>query len=282
MTGTVALPSPRLASPIGTTNHAAMAEVIVERADAIVTLLLHRPERLNAVTETLYEAMIAALGQCAADPGVRAVVLAGSGRAFCVGADLKAHGEGERDDDSRRRYAQRGQDAALAILRCDKPVVAAVHGHAIGAGLELALACDLVVVAAEAKLRFPELGLGTFVGGGVTRTLVERVGMTRAKALLLLGDFFSGADAHAFGLANEVAPAAEVPGRARELALELAGKAPRSVAFAKRLLRQAQELPLAAVLEAEAAALAACMATRDWQEGIDAFATRRQPRFTGQ
>lgn len=259
-----------------------MPEVLVDRADAIVTLTLHRPERLNAVTETLYAELIEALTQAGADPAVRAVVLTGAGRAFCVGADLKGHGESARSEDERLQYAERGQQAALAILECEKPVIAAVNGHAIGAGLELAVACDLSVVAAEAKLRFPELGLGTFVGGGVTVTLVERAGHARASELLLLGRFFTGADALAYGLCNEVAPAADVPLRALQLAQEVAAQAPRSVARMKQLLRLARERTLHEAMAAEARALAACMGTKDWQEGIDAFAARRQPRFTGE
>lgn len=258
-----------------------MPELLVEHADAVTTLTLHRPERLNAVTEQLYRELIAALRAADADRAVRAVVLTGAGRAFCVGADLKAHATDARDDGDRRRYAQLGQDAATAILDCRKPVIAAVNGHAIGAGLELALCCDLIVVAADAKLRFPELGLGTFVGGGVTVTLVERVGMTRAKELLLLGRFFLGSDAHALSLCNEVAPTADVLARARALALEVAQQAPRPVAFAKQLLRRARQTPLDVAMASEAEALAACMATRDWHEGIEAFAARRAPEFTG-
>jgi enoyl-CoA hydratase len=260
---------------------ASMTELLVERADRILTLVMHRPDRLNAVTETLYRALIDQLGAASSDPEVRAVVLTGAGRAFCVGADLKAHGEGERTEADKRRYAQWGQDAAAAILHCDKPVIGAVHGHAIGAGLELALACDLTVVAEDAKLRFPELALGTFVGGGTTFTLVERVGMTRARHLLLLGRFFSGRDAVDWGICNDCAPAADVPQRAQELAHEVAQMAPRSVAFCKRLLRQARERTIAQALDAEAEALAACMGTEDWHEGIDAFRERRPPRFSG-
>lgn len=259
-----------------------MSELLIERADAIVTLTMHRPDRLNAVTEELYRALVDALAAAGADPAVRAVVLTGAGRAFCVGADLKGHGESERSAAERLRYARLGQDAAAAILRCPRPVIGAVNGHAIGAGLELALACDLTVVAADAKLRFPELALGTFVGGGTTITLVERAGSTRAKELLLLGRFFSGADAVAWGICNEAAPAADVPQRARELAGEAATMAPRSVAFCKRLLLEARERTLAQTLDAEAEALAACMGTEDWHEGIDAFRERRAPRFTGQ
>lgn len=259
-----------------------MTEVLVQRVQSIVTLTLSRPERLNAVTETLYRELIAQLHAAAADAEVRAIVLTGAGRAFCVGADLVNHGAGAPSEADRRRYAQLGQDAARAILDLDKPVIGALHGHAIGAGLELALACDLTVVADEAKLRFPEFVLGTFVGGGTTVTLVERVGMTRAKELLLLGRFFHGADAVAWGLCNEHRPAAEVQARALELAQEVASRSPRSVTFGKRLLRGARDRTWSEVLAAEADALASCMGTKDWHEGIDAFRERRQPRFTGE
>lgn len=259
-----------------------MPDLLIERAEPVVTLVLHRPDRLNAVTEDLYRALVEALAEAHADRAVRAVVLTGAGRAFCVGADLVAHGESRRDPGERLRYARLGQDAARAILECDKPVIGAVNGHAIGAGLELALACDLTVVAADAKLRFPEFLLGTFVGGGTTATLVERVGMTRAKELLLLARFFSGVDAANWGLCNEAAPTADVLPRARSLAAEVARLAPLSVAAGKRLLRKARESALGATLEAEAEALALCMGTDDWREGLAAFEERRTPNFRGQ
>ncbi len=251
-------------------------------------LTMNRPERLNAVTQELYRGLIDALAEADRDQGVRAVVLTGAGRAFCVGADLKNHGDqdtgtGALDEAARRDYAQAGQDAALAIMRCRAPVVASVQGHAIGAGLELALCCDLSVALETAKLRLPEVGLGTFVGGGTTLTLVERVGMTRARELLLLGSFFSGADAVRWGICNAAAASAdEVRRVADEMADAVAAQAPRSVASMKRLLRAARERTIDGVLMAEREALAECMGTKDWQEGVDAFAARRAPEFTGE
>ena len=274
-------PSPKLAHLTTTGHDAGMPELLVTREQATACLTMQRPDRLNAVTQQLYEELTTGLADASADPTVRAVVLTGAGRAFCVGADLKNHGSGAPDEAERRRYAQFGQDAAEAIMRCDKPVIAAINGHAIGAGLELALACDLSVVAEDAKLRFPELGLGTFVGGGTTITLLERVGMTRAKQLLLLGRFFSGRDAQAWGICNESAASDKVLAHAKTMAEEVANMAPRSVAFAKRLLLQAREQTLTQALAAEADALAACMGSKDWQEGIDAFRDKRPPHFTG-
>jgi len=243
------------------------------------TLTLNRPERLNAVTLPLYETLVAELEQAERDPDVRAVVLTGQGRAFCVGADLKAHGEGLPSLKQRRVYVEAGQRANQAIQRASVPVVAAVNGHAIGAGLELALSCDLIVAAQSAKLRLPEVSLGTFVGGGVTYTLPSRVGMTRARELILLGRFFLGSAAAEWGLVNRSVPTEEVLVLATEWARELAGKAPRSLRHAKRLLARAQEAASDQFLAEEAEALIDCMESQDWSEGVAAFAEGREPVF---
>ena len=255
--------------------------VLVERRGAALWLTLNRPDRLNAVSQALYEALAESVRQAEREAEVRVVVLTGAGRAFCAGADLKAHAETERTNRQRRDYARAAQRANLALQRCSKPTIAAVNGHAIGGGLELALSCDFIVVASDAKLRFPELALGTFVGGGVTYTLPERVGMARAKELLLLGDFFSGDQAAGIGLALRAAAADQVPAIATALADRLAAQAPIPMAHAKRLLRRARRLSRQAVMAAEAKALAECMATEDWKEGLVAQREKRAPRYQG-
>jgi enoyl-CoA hydratase len=255
--------------------------ILTERRGAVLWITLNRPDRLNAVSQPLYEQLLEAVREAERDAGVRVLVLTGAGRAFCAGADLKAHAETERTDRERRAYARAAQRANLALQRCTRPVVAAVNGHAIGGGLELALSCDFIVVAADAKLRFPELALGTFIGGGVTYTLPERVGMARAKELLFFGDFLSGERAAAMGLANRAAPAAEVPGLAATLADRLAAQAPIPLLHAKRLLRRGRRSSRRAVLAAEARALASCMGTEDWKEGIAAHREKRAPVYRG-
>ena len=255
--------------------------VLTERRGAALWMTLNRPDRLNAVSQPLYEQLAAAVREGESDPGMRVLVLTGAGRAFCAGADLKAHAESEHTDRERREYARVAQRANLALQRSSRPVVAAVNGHAIGAGLELALSCDFIIVASEAKLRFPELALGTFVGGGVTYTLPERVGMARAKELLLLGDFFSGEQAAALGLANRAVASDQVDVLATALANRLAAQAPIPMAHAKRLLRRARRLSRRSVMSAEARALAECMATEDWKEGILAHREKRAPEYRG-
>lgn len=255
--------------------------VLAEREGPVLQLTLNRPDRLNAVSRPLYERLIEELEGADADPDVRCVVLTGAGRAFCAGADLKAHADGPPDEFERVRYIDAAQRANELLQGIGKPVVAAVNGAAVGAGLELALSSDLIIVAEGAKLRLPEVALGTFIGGGVAYTLVERVGVARARELVYFGDFFSGADAAGMGLVNRAVSADEVSAVAREWAGRLAARAPRSLAAAKRLIGPAADRTKADVLEAERAALDEIFGTEDWAEGIAAHRDGRPPRYTG-
>jgi enoyl-CoA hydratase len=256
--------------------------VLASRDGGVLELTLNRPERLNAVSRPLYERLIEELERADADRDVRAVVLTGAGRAFCAGADLKAHADGPPDPDERARYIDAAQRVNRLLQTMGTPVVAAVHGPAIGGGLELALSCDLIVVAEEAKLRLPEVALATFIGGGVSYTLPERVGMPKARELIYFGDFFSGADAAAMGMANLALPREEVLPAARAWATRLAAQAPLSLAAAKRLLETAGERPRQEVLEAERKALDEIFGSHDWREGIAAFHEKRPPRYRGE
>jgi enoyl-CoA hydratase len=242
---------------------------------------LNREERLNAVCLPLYHQLEVALGEIAESPVIRALVITGTGRGFCVGADLKAHGTGELSPEERDTYVRTGQRVFRQLQTIPQPTIAAVNGHAIGAGLELALSCDFIVVAEEAKLRLPEIGLGTFVGGGTVYTLSQRVGVARAKELIMLGDFFTGRDAASMGLANRAVPADQVRASSLELAATLASKAPISMRLAKDLLARAQRMDFETAMDLEGSALLECMASRDWKEGIDAFHAKRDPEFKG-
>ncbi|HEX6132723.1 MAG TPA: enoyl-CoA hydratase-related protein [Longimicrobiales bacterium] len=255
---------------------------MTSREGGVVWIRLNRPDRLNAVSRELYVELAGAVREADRDASARVVVLTGSGRAFCAGADLKAHAERPPTMAERREYARAAQRANRGLQRCDKPVIAAVSGAAVGAGLELALSCDLLIVAADAKLRLPELALGTFFGGGIGQTLPERVGMARTRELLFLGEFFSGADAAAMGLATAAVAPDAVEDTARTLALKLADRAPVPMRLAKRLLRRAGGMTRREVMREEERALVACMATRDWAEGVAAMREKRAPRYTGE
>jgi enoyl-CoA hydratase len=256
-----------------------MSVVMAERRGAVLRVTLNRPERLNAVSEELYTSLLDQLAGADADPGIRCVLLTGAGRAFCVGADLKAHGEGSRSEDDRERYVDLGQRVCAQIQRMGTPVVAAVRGYALGAGAEMAVSADFLVAASDAQMGFPEVSIGTFVGGGVTHRLPRLVGLRKATELLVLGERFTGAQAAEWGLVHAAVAPDRLDEAADELAAALVTKAPVSLARMKRALLGMAGLD--AALRQEAADLLAVMRTEDWAEGVRAFADRRAPVFNG-
>lgn len=255
--------------------------LLARREGSILTLTLNRPDRLNAVSQALYDRLVEELTRAEGDTDLRCIVLTGSGRAFCAGADLKAHAERRPTEAERSRYTQSAQRANLLLQSGRTPVVAAVNGAAVGGGLELALSCDFMIVAADAKLRLPEVALATFIGGGVSYTLAERVGVLKARELVYFGDFFLGSDAADMGIANRAVPADEVLLVARHWAERLAEQAPLSIAAAKALIGPAGTMSREEALERERTALERIFGTADWQEGIDAFREKRTPRYRG-
>jgi enoyl-CoA hydratase/carnithine racemase len=263
-------------------NSAPQEPVLASREGAVLVLTLNRPERLNAVSVSLYDQLLHQLQGADQDRSVRCVVITGQGRAFCVGADLKSHSDAPPTGDERRHYVETAQKVNLAIQSASTPVVAAVNGHAIGGGLEMALSADFMIVADQAKLRFPEISLGTFVGGGTVYTLADRVGTVKARELIYLGEFFSGAEAAEMGVAYRSAPTEDVLPLSMVLALKLAQKAPISLAHAKSLIGPAGTMSRDEALRREAQALEEVFGTRDWAEGVKAYHEKRPPNYTGE
>src|SRR5215470_373563 len=174
--------------------------IIYSQKDGIAEIRLNRPHRLNAVTQKLYDELSAALTQAEDDRNARVVLLTGEGRAFCVGADLKEHKAGRTAFD-RREYLHGEQVVCRRLMLLRKPVVAAVNGFALGAGAEMAIASDFVIMAKSARLGFPEIGIGSFLGGGVTYLLPRLVGLAKARELVFLGERVDGDEAVRIGLA---------------------------------------------------------------------------------
>ena len=256
------------------------ATVLYQSNDGIAEIRLNRPQRLNAVTQQLYEELNSALGRAEADGEVRVVLLTGEGRAFCVGADLKEHKAGRTAYD-RRQYLHGEQIVCKRLMQLSKPVVAAVNGFALGAGAEMAIASDFVLMAASAQIGLPEISIGTFLGGGVTYLLPRLVGLAKARELVFLGERINGEEAVRIGLASRVLPDDGFLDAAREFAGKIAGKAPLSMQLAKKQLNTAAENTLDAALTAELEGMMFVGTTQDWQEGIDAFAEKRSPIFKG-
>jgi 2-(1,2-epoxy-1,2-dihydrophenyl)acetyl-CoA isomerase len=215
----------------------------------IARIYLNRPHRLNAVVPELTTGLVAALDR-AGDEGARVVILAGRGRAFCSGFDLKEPAPPEPLLVTRRRV-DGIQDVTRAIRRFTGPVVAAVHGYALGAGCEFALGCDLVVAAQDTWFGFPEVSVGLSVTGGISRLLPLLVGPIRAKELLLLGERFDAASARDMGMVNRVCAAGEHERVAAELAVRLREQPPLALGLAKQALDRGADCALEEAMAAE-------------------------------
>jgi len=255
----------------------------------LATIRLDRPERMNAVIEGMYLEIQDVLERVRKELEIRCLILTGSvfkregveKNAFCAGADLKKHSTGDRSPAQRQDYIRLAHETIRKIYEFPKPVIAVVNGPARGAGTEMALSCDFLLMADEATLALPEVGLGTFVGGGVTHILPRLVGAARAKELVYTGKIIDGRTAVDLGLAIGCYPLPRLLEEARALATELAGKAPISIAFAKDYLQRSPQLDIQTVLRLEAKAILTCMESDDWQEGLAAFREKRKSRFTG-
>ena len=255
-----------------------MAEVETSRDGAVLTITLNRPEKLNAFDAAMHEALAAALKE-ARSPEVRAVVLTGAGRGFCVGQDLSELREGDRDIAGLLR--ERWNRHVLALRGLEKPVLAAVNGAAAGAGLSLACACDLRLAAETAVFvpAFVNVALVPDTGGS---WLVPRLlGYARAFEWMCSGRKLGAAEALEWGLVAEVVEAEKLLARAQARAAELGALPTRGIAMTKRLFEGAFTARLEDQLELEAQLQAAATQTEDFAEGVAAFLEKREPRFGG-
>jgi len=267
-----------------------MTEQLLEDfADGVATLTLNRPEARNALTGEMLNALTEAVRRLAADPEVRCVVLTGAGNAFCAGGDVKgqARAAAERASGASFSIEQRvhglraGMETSRLLHEMPKPTLAVIPGAAAGAGLSLALACDLRVVAAEAKLTtaFAKVGASGDYGGSYF--LPRLVGAAKARELYFTADVISGQEAFELGLVNHVYPAAELPDRARAFALKLAALPTVAIGYMKRNLNAADEASLSQVLDMEAEHMVRTMMTEDHANAARAFVEKRAPEFQG-
>lgn len=254
-----------------------MEQVLLEERpiEGVVVVRLHRPAVLNALNLALRQALAESFTRLDADASVRVIVLTGSERAFCAGADLQ-----EYVNASPTEIITRQMDRLWGALSCcSKPVIAAVRGHVLGGGCELAMHADILVAGEGARFGQPEVLVGIMPGGGATQRLTRAVGKFRAMKLLLIGNPIPASEALAMGLASEVVPDAEVEPRALALAAQLAQGPQQAIRFIKEAVLTGMNLPLEQGLQFERKSFQLLFDTPDKTEGMRARLDKRAARF---
>jgi len=253
--------------------------LLLEQAEGVATLSVNRPEKRNALNATARRELLAALDQLRHQPEVRVLVITGVGsQAFVAGADIRELAERTAEQQRQAMATLRVFDA---VAEYPKPVIAMINGAALGAGCELALACDIRIAAASAHLGQPEIRLGLIPGGGGTQRLPRLVGMGAALRLILTGEPISAPEAWRLGLVDEVRPDAELREHTLRLARSIAAHSPFALGLAKQAVRSALELPLSEGLAREREAFLGTFDSADGREGVTAFLQQRRPAFTG-
>ena len=255
-----------------------------EVKDGIATLTLNRPERLNALGGTLRDDLHDAVTRSAADPEVRVIIITGAGKGFCAGGDVKAMNEAKESRRERpllEKIAPGRDRTLLAMREAPQPIIAAVNGAAAGAGMNLALACDIRLAATTAKFSQAFVKRGLHPDWGGTYYLPRVVGMAKAAEMIFTGEVIDAAEALRLGLVSRVVAPEELMGTALTLARRIAAGPPVAIRLAKHSLYANAERDLKASLEGETFAQNICFDTEDAREGIRAFVEKRDPVFRG-
>ncbi len=252
--------------------------ILIQRHGKIMEIRLDRPEKLNAVTPHMTGAIATALAEAASDDSVRCVLISAVGRAFCAGRDLS---DATADEDARAILAERMNPVIAAVYECPKPTIAAVNGPAMGFGLGLALACDVVYAAASASFAVPFARLGAALDCGGHYLLRGRVSAGRILEMIYSAEAVDGSTAAAIGLADRCWSDGELGQRVFELASKCAKGPTLAFLHQKALLRKVQTMSLREVLEAEAEIQGELATTEDYREGVSAFKAKRTPAFRG-
>jgi len=257
-------------------------KILLTKEDSVATVTLNRPERMNSFDFPTLRELLSSLEQIAADPEVRAVVLTGSGRAFCAGADLNVM----RESSDPASVVLKGLTALFhpiisTLRRMDKPVIAAVNGFASGGGFSLAVACDIVIAAEGARFNAAYVNIGLSPDGSLTYLLPRLVGLQRAAQLFFTGEQVDAEKGYELGFVNQVVKAEELMDVVGTLAKRLAAGPTFAIARAKQLLNRSFHESLETQMENERGGVAACGATEDLREGVTAFLEKRPPQYKG-
>ncbi|HLN06544.1 MAG TPA: enoyl-CoA hydratase/isomerase family protein [Acidimicrobiales bacterium] len=243
----------------------------------VAVLTFRRPEVLNALDRDLLACLIEALGRVGSEPRVRAIVLTGAGRAFMAGADVRLMARASLPEF--RRFVEDIQELTRVIRACPVPVIAAVNGIAVGAGCEIACACDIRLASRTAVLGFPEARLGLVVTSGASWLLPGLVGRGWARRMLFTGETLEADEAHRIGLVDGICEPDEILGAAVALGARLAGSEPLAVRLSRSLLDAGEASSLETALRHEVEAILSCFCEGQAREGLEAFLEKREPHY---
>lgn len=250
--------------------------------DAVATIELSRPQKLNAMNAHMFSELGEATEAAGKDPGVRVVLVKGNGKSFSAGIDVTLLGQLAGTRGARfRTFLRTAQLPGEWLTLMEKPTVAAIHGNALGAGFQLALSCDLRIAADDVQLALPEVRFGIVPDLGGPHHLTRLIGPSRTKEIIWTGRSVDADEALRIGLVNRVVPAAELDAQAEAYARALVHSPPIPVSLSKTLINRANENSYEASLEAQGHAQARCIESEDHREAVEAFMEKRTPRFSG-
>ena len=254
--------------------------IIARKEGAVGWLIFNNPERRNAVSVDMWQAIPAVLSQYEADPEVRVIVLSGAGdKAFVSGADISQFEKERSSADAVQRYEELAEGAGAKLQGCDKPMIAMIRGYCLGGGMNIALLCDLRIAADDARFGIPAAKMGLGYRASSMKNLVEVVGAAYAREIMLTARQFSAAEAKEMGLVNKVVPAAELEKTVSEYTQTISANAPLTMRTAKRIIREIGRVDYDA---AKCRAWAReCFESEDYREGRKAFMEKRKPVFKG-
>jgi 2-(1,2-epoxy-1,2-dihydrophenyl)acetyl-CoA isomerase len=260
-------------------------EIVLQHLDkGLLTITMNRPDRRNALNPDMTRGLVEAARRAQDDPDVRAVLLKGAGGTFCVGGDVKSMAEGRAPMafEAKTAVLRKGMEVSRILHQMPKPVVAQLDGAAAGAGLSMALSCDLRVASESCKITtaFAKVGFSGDYGG--TYFLTQLLGSARARELYLTSPVLTAKEAHAIGMVTRVVPDAEIDAAAHELAMSLAQGPSIALGFIKRNINNAEHLPLEDCFDGEAIHHTRCGDTADHKEAAKAFVEKRKPAFRGE
>jgi 2-(1,2-epoxy-1,2-dihydrophenyl)acetyl-CoA isomerase len=261
-----------------------MNDMVLQKLEGgLLTITMNRPERKNALNPEMVAGLVEAARRAADDPEVRAVLFKGAGGSFCVGGDVKsmAAGRAPLPFEVKMANLRRGMEVSRILHQMPKPVVAQLDGAAAGAGLSMALSCDLRIASESCKITtaFAKVGFSGDYGG--TYFLTQLLGSARARELYMMSPVLTAKEAHAIGMVTKVVPDAEIETAAHELALSLAQGPSIALGFIKRNINNAEHLPLEDCFDGEAIHHTRCSDTEDHKEAAKAFVEKRKPSFEG-